>query len=144
MRFWDSSAIVPLIVEEACSRACRQLLRSDPVLVVWSLTRTEIISAIWRQHRGGLLSDATLASADARITKLSARWAEVVALDLVRIEAERLLRRHPLRAADALQLGAACIWAEGKQRGKLFVGLDKALLAAARIEGFQTVIPNIK
>jgi predicted nucleic acid-binding protein len=144
VRFWDSSAIVPLVVEEAHSRACRQLLRTDPVLVVWSLTRTEITSAICRQHRGGSLSHATLAAAEDRIAKLSTRWAEVVALDLVRIEAERLLRRHPLRAADALQLGAAYVWSEGKPRGKLFVGLDDALLSAAQSEGFQTVIPGTK
>ncbi len=141
MRFWDSSALVPLIVEEAGSRGCRELLRTDAAQVVWSLTRTEIISAIWRQHRRGLLSKVALVSAEARTAKFAARWAEVVAVDLVREEAERLLRRHPLRAADALQLGAACIWAEGKHRGREFVALDVDLIAVARAEGFETIVP---
>ena len=144
MRFWDSSAIVPLVVEEAASRSCRELLRSDTVQVVWSLTRTEIISAMWRQNRRGLLSKVALNSAELRIARLATRWAEVVAVDLVREEAERLLRHYPLRAADALQLGAACIWAEGKHRGRDFVALDASLIAAARAEGFETVVPATK
>jgi len=144
VRFWDSSAIVTLVVEEPGSRGCRELLRADTVQVVWSLTRTEILSAIWRQNRRGLLSKAALNAAEGRILKLAARWAEVIVVDLVREEAERLLRIHPLRAADALQLGAACIWAEGKYRGRQFVSLDDDLIAAARTEGFETIVPASK
>ena len=41
MRFWDSSAIVPLIVEEAGSATCRRLLRADPGIGVWALSSVE-------------------------------------------------------------------------------------------------------
>ena len=144
MRFWDSSAIVPLVVEEARSRGCRNLLRSDNIQVVWSFTQTEVVSAIWRQHRAGLLSKLVVTSAETRIAKFAARWAEVVAVALVRDEAERLLRRYPLRAADSLQLGAACVWAEGKPRSREFVALDEELIKAAQGEGFETVMPATK
>jgi uncharacterized protein len=141
VRFWDSSAIVPVIVEEARSPACRQLLRADSGQVVWSLTRTEVLSALWRQCRSGLLAIANVQRAEGRLQKLAARWVEICALDEVRDEAERLLRIHPVRAADALQLAAARIWAQGRPRGRAFVGLDEGLLDAAAREGFDVVKP---
>jgi predicted nucleic acid-binding protein len=144
VKFWDSSAIVPLVVEEPSSRYCRQLLRSDQTLVVWCLTRTEVLSALWRQHRGGLLTGDEVAHADARLTRMAERWVELVAIDVVRDEAERLLRRHRLRAADALQLAAARVWAQGSPRGRMFVGLDDALLAAAGKEGFTVRHPGAR
>ena len=35
MRFWDSSAIIPLIVEEAASTQMRTLYQSDAGMLVW-------------------------------------------------------------------------------------------------------------
>lgn len=46
MMFWDSSAVVPILTEETASAECRKLLRADPVLMVWCLTRTELLSAL--------------------------------------------------------------------------------------------------
>jgi hypothetical protein len=43
---------------------------------------------------------------------------------------------HPLRAADALQLGAALVWCEEQSHGEVFVCLDARLREAARREGF--------
>ena len=34
VKFWDSSALVPLIIEERHSKACRQLLGDDPTQIV--------------------------------------------------------------------------------------------------------------
>jgi hypothetical protein len=34
MRFWESSALVPLVVEEPASLACRRVLRADSAIVV--------------------------------------------------------------------------------------------------------------
>lgn len=144
MKFWDSSAIVPLVVEEPTSRACRQLLRADSVQVVWYFTRTEILSALVRQQRNGLLTSQAVNSVQDRIEKLAMRWSEIVAMDQVRNEAELLVRRYPLRAADALQLGAALVWAEGSPRGKQFVSLDENLLSSAQAEGFDTLVPRGK
>jgi hypothetical protein len=60
----------------------------------------------------------------------------------VRERAERLLRVHPLRAADALQLAAALLVFGDKPRGRSFVTLDDALLQAARREGFDAIRPK--
>ena len=141
MRFWDSSAIVPLVIEEGTSKGCRQLLRTDKTQLVWFLSRTEILSALWRRHRDSSLSEAAVRTAEARLEALSLRWSEVDALPLVRDVAERLLRVHPLRAADAMQLGAALIAFGPRTRGRSFVALDAGLLRAAEREGFEPLRP---
>jgi predicted nucleic acid-binding protein len=43
---------------------------------------------------------------------------------------------HPLRAADALQLGAALFAADGDPQSLELVTLDRRLADAARREGF--------
>jgi predicted nucleic acid-binding protein len=48
---------------------------------------------------------------------------------------------HAIGAADAFQLAAATVWADGLPRGSVLVTLDKRLAEAARLEGF-TVLPE--
>lgn len=139
MRFWDSSAIVPLLVEEPASARCRGLVRADPRIVVWLLTRTECVSALRRQVREGDLSERDVAVAEKRLEKLARRWAEVEAVLPVREVAERLLRVHALRAADALQLGAALLFVAQRPRGRQFVVIDDGLATAAEREGFDVI-----
>jgi predicted nucleic acid-binding protein len=142
VRFWDSSALVPLCIEQPQSRACRDAYRADRRVVVWSLTRTEVISALCRQHHAGGVTDAALRASEARLDLLSAQWDEVDALALVRDEADRLLHLHRLRAADALQLGAALLAVDRRPRRRIFVTLDAELRVAADREGFQTIAPG--
>ena len=63
-------------------------------------------------------------------------------MNAVRAQAARVLRLHPLRAADALQLAAELIWCQGDPVRNGFVCLDQRLREAARREGF-TVLPKI-
>ncbi len=142
MRFWDSSAIVPLLLEQAASPACRSLLRADSRQVVWMFTRTEVVSALQREHRSGGIDDDALRGATRRLDRLAARWTEVDVPLLVRDVAERLLIAHALRAADALQLGAALVAIDQRARGRSFVVLDDALGAAAAREGFEVLRPG--
>ena len=51
------------------------------------------------------------------------------------------MERHPLKAADALQLAAAYRWAAESPQGYAFVSLDRTLRGAAKAEGF-TVVPG--
>jgi len=140
--FWDTSALVPLVVEEAASAGCRRLLRERTEVAVWALTRTEMTSAIWRRTRAGDLAASTIPRVLARITALAARWTEVTDVDLVRDRAERLLAQHALRAADALQLGAALILTRERPRNRDFVTADGDLARAADSEGFRVVLPR--
>lgn len=142
MRFWDTSALVPLVLEEGRSAACRRVLRDKSDLVVWALTRTEMTSAVWRRARAGDLAQAAVPRVLARIEALSARWSEITDLELVRDRAERLLAQHPLRSADALQLAAALVLTRERPRGREFVTADEELASAARAEGFRVVVPG--
>jgi hypothetical protein len=49
----------------------------------------------------------------------------------------RLLRVHALRAADALQLAAALVWADGVPSGSVLHTHDRRLATAAEREGFE-------
>lgn len=136
MKFWDTSAVIPLIINEPTSTALRTLLREDREMVVWWATRVESVSALVRRSRGG----STGAEGEERtrivLTSLTDGWLEVQPTTRLRSLAERILAVHPLRAADALQLAAALRWCEGEPEGRGFVCLDGRLREAARKEGF--------
>lgn len=136
MRFWDSSAIIPLLVDEVTTKAMQAIAHEDPVMLVWWATQVECVSAIARLERqDDLSSDATLAALE-RLDALADGWSEVQPIDAARRTARRLLRVHSLRAADALQLAAAVVAAEGHPSSLEIVTLDDRLTEAARREGF--------
>ena len=142
MRFWDSSALLPLIVEEARSSRCRALRRADRALVVWALSRTEIVSALCRLAHEGQLGKAEVGVAIRRLYSLARTWSEVEALEPTRERAERALGVHVLTAADAMQLGAALLAARDRPKGRAFVTADERLADAARAEGFDVIVPG--
>lgn len=112
MRFWDASAIVPLLLEEPGRDALLDQLDRDPTMLVWWGTPVECISAMARRERDGALSLPNASSALERLRSLARAWHEVLPSEAVRSTAQRLLRVHPLRAADSLQLAAAVVAAD--------------------------------
>jgi uncharacterized protein len=138
VKFWDSSALVSLLVPEAMSRRLQGLYGADPAMLVWWMTEIECTSAIARRQRQGALSEEATAEAFARLDGLRASWHEVEPSEDVREAAKRFLRVHDLRSADALQLAAAFFAAESRPSTLVFVSLDDWLLSAARREGFLT------
>lgn len=139
MRFWDSSAIVPLLFEEARREELLKALDRDPVILAWWGTAVECVSAISRREREGALTLASARIATDRLKALGTEWNELLPSDTVRTTAQRLLRVHPLRAADSLQLAAAIVGAEGDPARLPFVCLDERLAEAATREGFVVV-----
>lgn len=139
MRFWDSSALVPLVVRQTASARMRSLYRSDATVVAWWVTGVECESAISRLERDGLLQGRSATAARARLDRFAATWHEVEPSDLLREAARRLLRLHDLRAADALQLAAALAACEGRPATLPFVCLDERLVIAAEREGLLVV-----
>lgn len=136
MNFWDSSAIVPLLVPEANSAYREGQLASDPDMLVWFGTLAELESSLSRRRRTNELTPGDEALARAHLEKLSAHWTEVAPTDDVRARAIRLLRIHQLRAADAFQLAAALVFCREKPRHLTFLTADQRLLQAAELEGF--------
>ena len=139
MKFWDSSALVPLLVEEPATSALLELRQRDPVVVVWWATEVECVSAIARLERESGLSSQAAAEAFDRLHTLARSWHEVQPVVEAREVAVRLLRVHPLRAADALQLAAAFVAAERRPPTLEFLSLDDRLTQAAAREGFRVV-----
>ena len=136
MTFWDSSALVPLLVAESDTPLRESQLRADPDQLVWFGTMAEIESAICRRVREFSLYAAQAALARSRLQVLSASWLEVQATPPLRARAIRLLRVHPLRAADAFQLAAALVAFHESTAGNTFLTADSRLATAAELEGF--------
>ena len=130
---------MPLLVKQAATTGCRLWRRLDPLLVVWWGTAVECASALARLEREEVLDGPASRAAFGRLAQLTASWQEVESGDLVRETAIRLLRVHPLRAADSLQLAAAFVAAEGRPSTLEFVTLDDRLALAAQREGFVVI-----
>lgn len=139
MRFWDSSAVVPLLLQEAASQSIRSVLAEDPHMVVWSLTSLEITSALWRRARAGDLEETTRAAAAERLATLEGAWNVLIDVAQVAERGRRLLALHPLRAADAAQLAGALVACRERTATLDFVTLDARLADAARREGLRVL-----
>ena len=139
MRFWDSSALVPLAIHQDSSRRTDAWYRADHQIAIWTLTPVEVVSAIHRLLRMRTLEPRVAREAEARVVELATTASMIVDVNAVKATAVRLLRLHPLRAADALQLGAALQWAESNPAGRVFHTLDDRLGEAALREGFDVL-----
>ncbi len=133
MKFWDSSAIIPLLAEEVYSEELRRLYTEDSEITVWWGTLIETVSAVARLERE---SGTRLTPLIHNLQEFSKSWAVVQPSDRIRNTAVRLLRTHPLRAADATQLAAAIALSQDGLNHTEFVSRDARLSAAAEIEGF--------
>jgi uncharacterized protein len=135
VRYWDTSALVPLVIAETETQRMRSLLDEDPHIVTWAWTTVEFASAVERRTRAGELTRVQRRTALARFAELAETWDEVTDVLMVRRRALALLARHPLRAADAAQLGAAIAVAPEQGAPLGFVCLDERLHEAAEREG---------
>ena len=136
MRFWDASGIVPLLVRQARTGDMEHLLVQDPAMVTWWGTPVECLSALVRLVREGRLTDDDARDAERRLHELRNGWDEVLPGEACRRTAERMLRVHALRAADAMQLAAALIAADHDPSRLEVVCLDQRLIEAGSKEGF--------
>jgi predicted nucleic acid-binding protein len=139
VKFWDASAVVSLLALEAPSWKTLELFRQDPEVVLWWGTSVECVSALARVEREGLVAEAARQRAWTVLESLRASAIEVRPDNNIRLSAEGLLSKHPLRAGDALQLAAALAWREGHPGLASFVTLDHRLGTAAALEGFWVV-----
>ncbi|HYC90343.1 MAG TPA: type II toxin-antitoxin system VapC family toxin [Thermoanaerobaculia bacterium] len=133
MKFWDSSALVPLVSNESTTDTLNAIMAADPAVVVSPITPVEVDSAVWRKARQTRDEVARQRSLR-RLSELRDRWIVVEEYAAVFEEARRMVARYGLRGGDAIQLATAII-----TRGNavlVFVALDEDLKAAARAEGF--------
>lgn len=136
MRFWDTSAIGPLLWEEAGSFKRSTELEQDPLMVIWWGTLVEIESALCRKKIGNQMDENNEEYARARLKVLADAWVEIEPSYLLREIARRLIRVHNLRAADSFQLAAALVACGNVPESHIFLSDDLRLKSAAAKEGF--------
>lgn len=139
MRFWDSSALVPLLVEEQSTERISQIFQEGEEMIVWWGTPVECASALSRVEREGYLTAHDSTISFKRLDALAASWIQIEPVDEIREIARRFLRVHPLRSADALQLAAAFVASEKRPDTLEVVTLDERLFLVAEREGFMTI-----
>lgn len=139
MRFWDSSALVPLVLIETRSADMERLLLQDGDIVSADIAPIEVTSALWRRKHRNELTVAEIHDAERLFANISRSWRPIGQSDEVVDRSLHLLSRHHLRTLDAIQLATALVFA-GNDRSLPIVTLDHRLSAAARAEGF-AVLP---
>jgi predicted nucleic acid-binding protein len=109
--YLNTSALVPLIIEDALSQRARAILiPTAPTLVVSDFALAEFASAIARLLRIRSIGEATARAAFAAVDLFVARMAERVETSSADVRtAESFLRRLDLtlRAPDAIQIALA-------------------------------------
>jgi len=133
--FWDTSAVVPLCVQQSMTPNAIALYKLHSV-VVWWTTPVEIASALARLVRMKQINPADCAKARKLANVLSDSWSVIQPSDRLRTKALQLVDRYDLRAADSLQLAAALEWCEGAPQGRGFLTADERLRQAALLSGF--------
>jgi len=131
--YWDASPISALLVGEPAATRYRHF--ENERIVTWWGTSLECISAIARRQREGA-GAAIVAESYRRLQAMRDGWLEVHASESLHRTAVRLLKTHPLRAGDALQLGAALVASNFEAHSARFLTEDARLKQAAEREGF--------
>jgi hypothetical protein len=139
VRFWDASALVPLVTKDHDSASLEKLYGDGSGIWVWWVTPVEIASSIARRERGSEMSAQTATQAYTTLARMGATWHEILPGEPLRESAKRLLRLHPLRAADSLQLASALALAESELERLEFVCCDTRLADAAARQGLTVI-----
>lgn len=102
MKFWDTSALVPLYVHEPNTSVVRELLAADSSIIVWWGTHTECISALMRQVRTGSITSPEERACRHVLHTLAQSWSEIQPSDALRSMAERVWYVRGLNGLDTL------------------------------------------
>ncbi len=137
MRFWDSTAVIPLVVSEPESSTMKKLQGDGNGIVTWWTTPLECLAALERVRRQRGLGPELVHAVRSRLRELGSEWHQVLPSEAIIEHAERLLRTYPLRSTDAVQLAAAIVLSDGRPATLEFVSLDARLGDAVRQEGFR-------
>jgi uncharacterized protein len=130
--YFDTSALVPLLVEEPGTELAARMWDSADRVVSVRLARVEARAALAQGARIGRLTARQLASAKRSLDGLLVQLDQIDVDDDLTYRAADLAEAHALRAYDAVHLAAS--ERLGANDGVLVAG-DRVLLAAARDRG---------
>ncbi len=137
--YFDTSAVVPLIISEASTERCTRLWNESSRVVSVRLLYPEARAALAKARRMGRLTSGQLEQA---VRELDSIIAEV---DHIEVTAElahaagELAQAHDLRGYDAVHLAAAIALADGDL---VAVTVDAHLAAAATDVGIVVSLTN--
>ena len=134
MIFWDASALVPLFVRQPASPALDDAMKRSGSVSIWWGSVVECWSALARLRREGVIRADEEVRARERLELFRRGSDEILPSEEIRGLSGTLLLRHPLRAADSLQLASALIYSGMPASGDFYC-LDERLKEAARLEG---------
>jgi hypothetical protein len=87
VRFWDSSALIPLLVSEDTSAPLEALFLDEPSVAVWWGTEVECASALARLEREGKLTSAETSDVFQQLQELAEVWHVVDPVETIRVSA---------------------------------------------------------
>jgi hypothetical protein len=145
----DASALVKQHLNEKGTQWMRNLI--DPAqghdIVTARISMVEVVSALARAGRDGVITAAQSAIIDADFQQLCQfryTWFELDSIIIV--QAQQVLRRHPLRSFDAIHVATALIAHTSLANAGLpaltFLAADNRLLTVAQAEGLAIDNPN--
>jgi predicted nucleic acid-binding protein len=147
--FLDSSALVKRYVAETGSTWIQTITatQANNQLIITRITWVEVLSALARRQREGGLSSINVDKAVQAFRYDLDMQYQIVELDRSLAEtAGQLVRKHVLRAYDAVQLAAALRVQSAlpttKASALTFVTADTRLITAAQAEKASTDNPN--
>lgn len=135
--YFDTSAFIPLIIDEPNSDSCDRLWNEATRIVSVRLLYVETRAALARAHRLGRLSQRALASAVALLDDLSAQVDHVEVTERLVRMAGALAEEQQLRGYDAVHLAAAQAVAD---QDTIFASGDQQLIAAATRVGLSVAL----
>lgn len=147
--FLDSSALVKRYATERGTPWVQAL--TDPIagheLIIARITQVETLAALTKRCRMGNVSSGSLDAAIRAFEEdLDSQYAVVELSEAVALLAGQLVRRHPLRGYDAVQLASAMILhqelASLAAPLATFLSADQHLVVCARAEGLLADDPN--
>jgi predicted nucleic acid-binding protein len=138
--YFDTSAIVPLIIEEATSETCRRLWNEATRVASSRLLYPETRAALARAERMGRLTMAQLATAVDELESLIGQLDVIeVSPDIAHAGGE-LAQRFGLRGYDAVHLAAGLAMNDDDV---VLVTGDHDLAAAAEAAGIATALTTM-
>lgn len=130
--YFDTSALIPLIVEEPTTHVCQRLWNEASRVGSVRLLYAEASAALARAHRMARLTATQLDEAMEALEDIVVELDHVEVTDQLVRAAGALARTHGLRGYDAVHLGAGLNVADDDV---VFVTGDTNLAAAARALG---------
>jgi len=135
LAYWDSSSLVPLCTVQPQSNSAWALHSKYEVVTGWA-TEVEILSALTRLKRMGAITSGQFLAAKKLALSIVQSWLEVRGSASITRNACLLLEKHPLSAADAIQLANALEACRHMPHAFVFISADQRQADAARQVGF--------